>query len=282
MLPTSEATDSERRRAARHLSPGLELHRRGDDLPAGQRAARGAAAARAHQAPAARATGGRSPGINLIYAGLNRLILDTQASILLLTGPGHGAPANLANLWIDGCLEDVLPGAVARPRGPGEADPRLLVAGRLPQPRRPDRPGHDPRGRRAGLRAGHGVRRGAGQPRPDRRGDHRRRRGRDGPDGRRLALEQVPRPGDVGRGAADPAPQRLQDRQPDDLQVDERRGADEALRGLRLAPADRRRPDRRPRRRAGRGARHGLRRDPRAPGAACAAAASARSARAGR
>ena len=33
----------------------------------------------------------------------------TQASILLLTGPGHGAPANLANLWVDGCLEDVYP-----------------------------------------------------------------------------------------------------------------------------------------------------------------------------
>jgi xylulose-5-phosphate/fructose-6-phosphate phosphoketolase len=52
---------------------------------------------------------GTVPGLNLIYAGLNRLILDTQASILLLTGPGHGAPANLANLWVDGCLEDVYP-----------------------------------------------------------------------------------------------------------------------------------------------------------------------------
>src|SRR3712207_7956507 len=47
---------------------------------------------------------GTVPGLNLIYAGLNRLILDTQASMLLVTGPGHGAPANLANLWIDGCL----------------------------------------------------------------------------------------------------------------------------------------------------------------------------------
>jgi xylulose-5-phosphate/fructose-6-phosphate phosphoketolase len=49
---------------------------------------------------------GTVPGINLIYAGLNRLILDTGASVLLVTGPGHGAPANLANLWVDGCLED--------------------------------------------------------------------------------------------------------------------------------------------------------------------------------
>ncbi len=52
---------------------------------------------------------GTVPGINLVYAGLNRLILETDASVLLVTGPGHGAPANLANLWIDGCLEDIKP-----------------------------------------------------------------------------------------------------------------------------------------------------------------------------
>ena len=43
----------------------------------------------------------------------------------------------------------------------------------------------------------------------------RRRRGRDRPARRELALEQVPRPGARRRRAADPAPQRLQDRQPD-------------------------------------------------------------------
>jgi xylulose-5-phosphate/fructose-6-phosphate phosphoketolase len=52
---------------------------------------------------------GTVPGINLIYAGLNRMILETDSSVLLVTGPGHGAPANLANLWIDGCLEDIKP-----------------------------------------------------------------------------------------------------------------------------------------------------------------------------
>jgi xylulose-5-phosphate/fructose-6-phosphate phosphoketolase len=52
---------------------------------------------------------GTVPGINLVYAGLNRMILETGASVLLVTGPGHGAPANLANLWIDGCLEEIKP-----------------------------------------------------------------------------------------------------------------------------------------------------------------------------
>jgi xylulose-5-phosphate/fructose-6-phosphate phosphoketolase len=48
---------------------------------------------------------GTVPGINLIYAHLNRLIVTHEdASILLVTGPGHGAPANLANLFLEGSL----------------------------------------------------------------------------------------------------------------------------------------------------------------------------------
>lgn len=47
---------------------------------------------------------GTSPGINLIYLHLNRLIQKTNASILLVTGPGHGAAANLANMYIERTL----------------------------------------------------------------------------------------------------------------------------------------------------------------------------------
>ncbi len=52
---------------------------------------------------------GTAPGINLIYAHLNRLILDTDASILLVTGPGHGAAANLANMYLEGTLTEYFP-----------------------------------------------------------------------------------------------------------------------------------------------------------------------------
>jgi len=41
---------------------------------------------------------GTSPGINLIYAHLNQLIMRHDLDMFLVTGPGHGAPANLANL----------------------------------------------------------------------------------------------------------------------------------------------------------------------------------------
>lgn len=49
---------------------------------------------------------GTCPGINLVYLHLNRLILRTQARILLITGPGHGAAANLANMYVEGTLSE--------------------------------------------------------------------------------------------------------------------------------------------------------------------------------
>jgi xylulose-5-phosphate/fructose-6-phosphate phosphoketolase len=52
---------------------------------------------------------GTAPGINLIYIHLNKLILNTDASILLVTGPGHGAAANLANMYIEGTLTEFFP-----------------------------------------------------------------------------------------------------------------------------------------------------------------------------
>lgn len=52
---------------------------------------------------------GTVPGINFIYAHLNRLVLQTKQSLLLVTGPGHGAPANLANLYLEGTLAEFYP-----------------------------------------------------------------------------------------------------------------------------------------------------------------------------
>lgn len=52
---------------------------------------------------------GTAPGINFIYAHLNQLILRTQASVLLITGPGHGAAANLANMYLEGTLSEYFP-----------------------------------------------------------------------------------------------------------------------------------------------------------------------------
>jgi len=52
---------------------------------------------------------GTAPGINLIHQHLNGLIRRTDASILLITGPGHGAAANLANMYLEGTLTEYFP-----------------------------------------------------------------------------------------------------------------------------------------------------------------------------
>jgi xylulose-5-phosphate/fructose-6-phosphate phosphoketolase len=52
---------------------------------------------------------GTAPGINLIYAHLNRLIQQTDAGLLLVTGPGHGAAANLANMYLEGTIPELYP-----------------------------------------------------------------------------------------------------------------------------------------------------------------------------
>jgi xylulose-5-phosphate/fructose-6-phosphate phosphoketolase len=52
---------------------------------------------------------GTSPGLNLLYLHLNRLIQDEASSVIYLTGPGHGGPALLANVYLEGTYSEVYP-----------------------------------------------------------------------------------------------------------------------------------------------------------------------------
>ncbi|MBI4975814.1 phosphoketolase family protein [Candidatus Peregrinibacteria bacterium] len=49
---------------------------------------------------------GTVPGLNFIYANLNYLIWKHKCEILFIVGPGHGAPAVLANLYAEKTLND--------------------------------------------------------------------------------------------------------------------------------------------------------------------------------
>jgi xylulose-5-phosphate/fructose-6-phosphate phosphoketolase len=60
---------------------------------------------------------GTSPGLNFIYVHLNRLIKDTGANILFIAGPGHGAPAVLANLYLEGTYTDHYPDVTQDEKG---------------------------------------------------------------------------------------------------------------------------------------------------------------------
>jgi xylulose-5-phosphate/fructose-6-phosphate phosphoketolase len=52
---------------------------------------------------------GTSPGLNLVYAQLNRLIRRTGAQVLYVAGPGHGGPAVVANVYLEGTYSEVYP-----------------------------------------------------------------------------------------------------------------------------------------------------------------------------
>ncbi len=45
---------------------------------------------------------GTTPGLNIVYAHLNRIIRQRDANVMLVTGPGHGGPGVVANTYLDG------------------------------------------------------------------------------------------------------------------------------------------------------------------------------------
>ena len=128
---------------------------------------------------------GTSPGLSFIYAHLNRLIVEHDVDVIYLAGPGHGGPAIVANVYLEGTYSEVYPEIATDHGGPAAALPPVLDARRRPQPRQRADARLDPRGRRARLRARPRLRRGLRQPGPDRRRGGRRRRGGDRPAGRR-------------------------------------------------------------------------------------------------
>ncbi|HUJ63269.1 MAG TPA: phosphoketolase family protein [Kofleriaceae bacterium] len=50
---------------------------------------------------------GTSPGLSLIYAHLQRAICLRDLDMLLVTGPGHGGPAIVANVYLEGTYSEI-------------------------------------------------------------------------------------------------------------------------------------------------------------------------------
>src|SRR5687767_16036083 len=50
---------------------------------------------------------GTTPGLNLLYAHLNRVITQRDADVIFITGPGHGGPGLVANAYLEGTYSEV-------------------------------------------------------------------------------------------------------------------------------------------------------------------------------
>ena len=64
----------------------------------------------AHVKPRLLGHWGTTPGLNLLYAHLNRIIADRDANVIFVTGPGHGGPGLVANAYLEGTYSEIYTG----------------------------------------------------------------------------------------------------------------------------------------------------------------------------
>jgi xylulose-5-phosphate/fructose-6-phosphate phosphoketolase len=60
---------------------------------------------------------GTSPGLSFIYVHLNRLIKAQDVNMIYLAGPGHGGPALVANVYLEGTYSEIYPDVSQDERG---------------------------------------------------------------------------------------------------------------------------------------------------------------------
>jgi len=49
---------------------------------------------------------GTTPGLNFLYVHLNRIIRNRDLDVVYIAGPGHGGPALVANVWMEGTYSE--------------------------------------------------------------------------------------------------------------------------------------------------------------------------------
>src|SRR5215217_3362210 len=52
---------------------------------------------------------GTTPGLNFVYAHMNRAIREHDLNAIYVTGPGHGGPGLVANTYLEGTYSEVYP-----------------------------------------------------------------------------------------------------------------------------------------------------------------------------
>jgi len=52
---------------------------------------------------------GTTPGLNLLYVHLNRLIVENDLNMIYVIGPGHGGPGIVANTYLEGSYTERYP-----------------------------------------------------------------------------------------------------------------------------------------------------------------------------
>ena len=84
---------------------------------------------------------GTTPGLNLVYAHLNRAIRARDLDVLYVTGPGHGGPGLVANAYLEGTYSEVYPQVSMNEDGLRELFRQFSFPGGIPSHVAPETPG---------------------------------------------------------------------------------------------------------------------------------------------
>ncbi len=108
---------------------------------------------------------GTTPGLNFIYAHINRVIKRDDLNVLFVTGPGHGGPALVANAWLDGTYSEVYPSVSFDEEGMERLFRQFSFPGGIPSHVAPETPGSIHEGGELGYALSHAF--GAAFDNPD-------------------------------------------------------------------------------------------------------------------
>ncbi len=98
---------------------------------------------------------GTTPGLNFIYAHLNRLIKKHDLDMIYVTGPGHGGPALIANAYLEGTYSEVYPNVSQDEEGMKRLFTQFSFPGGIPSHVAPETPGSIHEGGELGYAMSH-------------------------------------------------------------------------------------------------------------------------------
>lgn len=98
---------------------------------------------------------GTVPGLNLVYAHLNRVIAERDEPVLFIAGPGHGGPAMNANAWLDGTYSELYSEVTRDGVGMRELFHQFSYPGGVPSHTAPETPGSIQEGGELGYSLAH-------------------------------------------------------------------------------------------------------------------------------
>src|SRR5438046_2129206 len=108
---------------------------------------------------------GTTPGLNFVYAHLNRVIKTRDLSVIYIAGPGHGGPGLVANAYLEGTYSEVYSDISRDETGMKHLFKQFSFPGGIPSHHAPETPGSMHEGGELGYALSHAY--GAAFDNPD-------------------------------------------------------------------------------------------------------------------